>query len=113
MKILSITSTLMLCLMFATECFQSNAQQHQLKSREARNGLDPVVSQVRQFQDFDVVTVKYYDVYDDEHGRGGLRYVVVKALREQRTLGSAFTFDEALHGGYTIKMTSALYHEAF
>jgi hypothetical protein len=92
MKILFITSTLMLCLMFATACFQSNAQQHQLKSREARNGLDPVVSQVRQFQDFDVVTVKYYDVYDDEHGQGAVCYYA----RAYLLIGTSLSLPEAL-----------------
>ena len=43
----------------------------------------------------------------------GLRYVVVKAFREQRALGSASTFDETLHGGHSINMTNALYHGAF
>jgi hypothetical protein len=64
--------------------------------------LNPLESQLAQSQFIDK------DIHDAHWI--GLRYVVVKAFREQRTLGSAFTFDEALHGGYTIKMTYALYH---
>ena len=51
------------------------------------------------------------DIHDAH--RIGLSYIVVKAFREQRALGSAFTFDETLHGGHSINMTNALYHGAF
>lgn len=61
------------CLLLLTGCFQNGAQ-HQLKLREARQGLDPAVAQVRQFPDFDVITVKYYENYDDEHGPGPTCY---------------------------------------